>query len=123
MEEIREESVEESTQPDTYEGENMKGTKSCSDRLSLPLRILGAAMIVAVVLAAIYDWKSVMQLFKMLILWVRQEPIKAGCVLVLVYIMLIVCSMPIMFLSIPLGCTFHQAFDGGLSKHEHAQCI
>jgi hypothetical protein len=42
---------------------------------------------------------------------VKDEPYKAGAALILVYISLIVFSMPIVFLTVPLGYAFHQAFD------------
>ena len=63
--------------------------------------------VVAFALAALYDWKAIMHTFKMLIVWVKEEPFKAGAVLILVYIGLIVLSMPIVFLSVPLGYAFH----------------
>lgn len=56
---------------------------------------------------ALYDWKAIMHLFKMLIVWVKDEPFKAGAVLIVVYIGLIIFSMPIVFLSVPLGYAFH----------------
>jgi len=64
------------------------------------------------VILAIYDWRVILHMFKMLIEWVREEPYKAAVSLMLVYALLIVTSMPIVFLTVPLGYAFHQAFDG-----------
>ena len=74
--------------------------------------------ILAIVLAtvAIYDWKTILHLFQQLIFWVKDEPFKAATVLILTYALLIVTSMPIVFLTVPLGYAFHQAFDGRVSK-------
>jgi len=57
-----------------------------------------------------------MQVFNLLINWVKMEPIKAGFVIFLVYIILIIFSMPIVFFSMPLGYAFHEAFDGKFGK-------
>ena len=57
-----------------------------------------------------------MHMFRILIAWVKDEPFKAGAVLIIVYWGLIIFSMPIVFLSFPLGYAFHEAFDGHISK-------
>ncbi len=54
----------------------------------------------------------------MLIEWVKLEPLKAGIVIVFVYMGLIVFSLPIVYVSIPLGYAFHKAFDGFLGNFE-----
>ena len=70
-------------------------------------QIIVILTVLAFAIAAIYDWKAIMHAFKMLIVWVKEEPFKAGAVLILVYTGLIILSMPIVFLSIPLGYAFH----------------
>lgn len=57
-----------------------------------------------------------MHMFQQLISWVKDEPVSAAAVLVFVYICLIEFSMPIVFLSVPLGYAFHEAFDGSVCK-------
>lgn len=80
-----------------------------------PKAVFGA-LVLGLVVVAIYDWRVILQLFKMLIEWVREEPYKAAVTLILVYALLIVTSMPIVFLTVPLGYAFHQAFDGRFSN-------
>jgi hypothetical protein len=86
--------------------------RRCYGYLSHAPKAVFAAMALGLVIVAIYDWRVILQLFKMLIEWVREEPYKAAVTLMLVYALLIVTSMPIVFLTVPLGYAFHQAFDG-----------
>jgi hypothetical protein len=59
----------------------------------------------------------VLNIFKALIEWVKLEPLKSGLVIILAYIILIIFSLPIVFLSIPLGFAFHSAFEGSFGKY------
>ena len=86
--------------------------KRCYGRLRHLPKVVFGIIAVAVIGVAIYDWKVILQLFKALILWVKEDPFKAAIVLMLVYALLIVTSMPIVFLTVPLGYAFHMAFDG-----------
>ena len=81
--------------------------QSLCDSVRFSLKIIGAVLILAVVIAAINDWRYIMHIFKVLIDWVKDEPFKAGIAIVVVYIFLIVFSMPIVFFSVPLGFAFH----------------
>ena len=90
--------------------------RRCYGYLRHAPKLVFGALALGLVIVAIYDWRVILQLFKMLIEWVREEPYKAAAVLMLVYALLIVTSMPIVFLTVPLGYAFHQAFDGRLSN-------
>jgi hypothetical protein len=69
--------------------------------------MFGILTFLTLVGVALYDWRAILNLFKHLIAWVKLDPFKAGGVIVIVYIGLIVFSMPIVFFSIPLGFAFH----------------
>jgi len=79
----------------------------CSDYMMYLPKMFGILTFLTLVGVALYDWRAILNLFKHLIAWVKLDPFKAGGVIVIVYIGLIVFSMPIVFFSIPLGFAFH----------------
>ena len=70
-------------------------------------KMFGILTFLTLIGVALYDWRTILNLFKHLISWVKLDPFKAGGVIVIVYIALIVFSMPIVFFSVPLGFAFH----------------
>ena len=74
-------------------------------------QILFLLIIAAFILWALYDYNDLLNRFKHLIRIVQDEPLKASIVIILLYIVLIVFSLPIVFISVPLGYSFHKAFE------------
>ena len=75
-----------------------------------------ALVLLAIASYIVYDWRQILHMFHSLINWVKLDPLKAGMVIFIVYVFLIIFSMPIVFFSVPLGYAFHQAFDGRFGK-------
>lgn len=79
-------------------------------------KLILVAFVIALVVAVIYDWRTIIQMFQKLILWVKDEPYKSMATLFFVYVLLIIFSMPFAFLTVPIGYAFHEAFEGSLSN-------
>ena len=65
---------------------------------------------------AIAHFKQFVKLFHQLVDWVQIKPLEAAIVIILVYIIMVSLTLPISYISIPLGYAFRRAFDSAASN-------
>lgn len=68
------------------------------------------------VIVGLLDFRHLIECFTYLVKWVKSEPTTAAFAIILVYSLLVVLTLPVAFVTVPLGLAFNKAFDNYLGK-------
>jgi uncharacterized membrane protein YdjX (TVP38/TMEM64 family) len=66
---------------------------------------------------AAYDYEKVLEIFYMFIEWVKVNPLSSSMAIVGIYSLLVVFTLPILYLSIALGFAFSKAFPSAIEGY------